>query len=104
MKADKFVNALRTIIGEEVRKAVREEMRLILEESTTVTTEIPNTDLLRERFSKQIMASEDADFIPKPKKGKAPAPRVANINSILAETATSMHADPNASAFFEGLK
>jgi|LakMenE01Jun11ns_1017448.scaffolds.fasta_scaffold9820724_2 hypothetical protein len=103
MKADKFVQLMRTIISEEVRRVVREELKLSL-------TEQRQSDSAQSSFMPGSMKNkyksllEDDVF-----EMESPKQRVSNItsnktvNSLLEETAQQMRTDPAAKSFFEGL-
>jgi len=113
MKAEAFVKLLRTIINEEVRKVVREELRNSINETTTRPNNSyyePKTSL-RDKYSSILnmddMHSNTNQRLPLNKEGK---PAIVNlsgnsvVNSILMETANQMKQDPGSNAFFEGLR
>lgn len=115
MKADKFVKLLRTIISEEVRKVVKEELSRTLnehnsmQEPQSVHNYVEPKVSLREKY-RDILGSEfkpQPPAVPLNKEGK---PALVNLsgnsvmNSILAETAQQMRQDPQAQSFFEGLR
>lgn len=116
MKTESFIKLLRTIISEEVRKAVRAELNTALNENTN--TKIPAYSepkiSLREKYRDVLgvdsfgsIASNSKDKVPLNKEG---TPAIVNlsgnnlVNSILAETAQQMRQDPGSNAFFEGLR
>jgi hypothetical protein len=116
MKAEAFIKVLRTIINEEVRKVVREELNNSLNENI-----IPNKSAyqeprvsLRDKYRDVLstdnfgeLTSMHQNRVPLNKEGK---PAVVNlsgnglVNSILAETAQQMRQDPGSGAFYEGLR
>lgn len=112
MKAESFVKLLRTIISEEVRKVVREELsRTLNENSNTVARTEPKISL-RDKYKNLLNTNDLVDNlyenkVPMNKEGK---PAIVNlsgnnlVNSILIETAQQMKADPQAGSFFEGLR
>lgn len=118
MKADAFIKVLRTIINEEVRKVVREELSRTLNEGYEAQNSRPSHQepkiSLRDKY-KDILGSDDIsslssmhnERVPLNKEGK---PAVVNlsgnglVNSILMETAQQMRQDPGSGAFFEGLR
>ena len=116
MKAEAFIKVLRTIINEEVRKVVREELNRSLNEGTAQPTtrfEEPKISL-RDKYRDVLnpdsigsLSNMHNDRVPLNKEGK---PAVVNlsgnglVNSILAETAQQMRQDPGSNAFFEGLR
>jgi hypothetical protein len=108
MKAESFIKLMRTIINEEVRKVVREELHGVINESKTPK---PN---FREKYKSQVdpnfsmssLMDGDADMIPV-KNGRPALMNVSNnptVNSILMETANQMRMDPSSNSFFEGLR
>lgn len=118
MKAEAFIKVLRTIINEEVRKVVREELSSTLNEGRGVYAQTPSyqepkvslRDKYRDILGGDEMASLSSmhnDRVPLNKQGK---PAVVNlsgnglVNSILMETAQQMRQDPGSNAFFEGLR
>lgn len=116
MKADAFIKVLRTIINEEVRKVVREELHRTLNEGIFAPKplyEEPKISL-RDKYKDVLntdnfgsLTSMHNERVPLNKDGK---PAVVNlsgnglVNSILAETAQQMRQDPGAGSFFEGLR
>lgn len=107
MNADKFVKLMRTIIAEEVRRVVREELRLSLMEQQSTVTPTKSSYVagsLKDKYG-SLMESDDMSFMPK-QKTSVPGVNISNdrtVNSLLAETAQSMQSDPHARSFFEGL-
>lgn len=116
MKADAFIKLLRTVINEEVRKVVREELNNSLNENTSISK--PNfsepTISLRDKY-KDILSTDSFgslssmhnERVPLNKEGKPAVVNLAGngiVNSILAETAQQMRQDPGSNAFFEGLR
>lgn len=106
MKADKFIKTLRTIIREEVRLAVRQEMEMLLEQpiptTTTLVEEVAPVPDLRSKYAKILGDDEPIKFKAPTKAYPTKVP--VNINDILAETAKSMRTDPGNSEFYEGLR
>lgn len=116
MKADAFIKVLRTIINEEVRKVVREELTRTLNEgvssSKAVYTE-PKVSL-RDKYKDVLdpnnlgsLTDLHDERVPLNKQGTPAVVNLAGnslVNSILAETAQQMRTDPGSSAFFEGLR
>lgn len=116
MKADAFIKVLRTIINEEVRKVVREELSRTLTEGVSSSKplyEEPKISL-RDKYKDVLspdslgsLSSMHNERVPLNKEGK---PAVVNlsgnglVNSILMETAQQMRQDPGAGSFFEGLR
>ena len=111
MKAESFIKLMRTIISEEVRKAVREELRGVINESAKPVMPKPN---LRDKYKSQLdsgfsmnsLMEDNTDVIPL-KNGKPALVNVSNnstVNSILMETANQMRQDPHSNSFFEGLR
>jgi hypothetical protein len=110
MKAESFIKLMRTIINEEVRKVVREELHGVINESTTPTSR-PN---LRDKYKSQFdpsfsmtsLMDNSTDSIPL-RNGTPALVNVSNnptVNSILMETANQMRMDPGSNAFYEGLR
>lgn len=102
MNSDKFIKLMRTIIAEEVRRVVREELRLSLNEQRESKADYSNS----ESYTPGSMKSKYAflmeeDKPQKPQRGQSNGP--ASMQDLLAETAATMRHDPNSKQFFEGL-
>ena len=102
MKADKFIKLMRTIISEEVRRVVREELKLTLIEQrnagSVVDSYVPGsvTNKYRNLLDDEFEATRSTKSNIKFSSGNP-------MNSLLAETAEQMRTDPASKAFFEGL-
>jgi len=104
MNADKFVKLMRTIISEEVRRVVREELRLSLtEQRYSEPKESSYTPGAIKSKYQNIFEDEfetPNTFVKKP---SGPISKNKSVNSLLEETAEQMRTDPASRAFFEGL-
>ena len=117
MKADAFIKVLRTIINEEVRKVVREELSrtLLAEGNSQPTPRYEESRIsLRDKYKDVLNMDSfgettvsNSDRVPLNKDGKPAVVNLASnglVNSILMETAKQMRQDPQSNAFFEGLR
>lgn len=105
MKADLFVKLMRKIISEEVRRVVREELRLTLSENTNTRTPIESYSPAPDLRSKYASVFDTKDL----GGNKKVAPinntsAMSSVNALLMETANQMKSDPGAQSFFEGLR